>query len=228
VPGGGAIPNPVEKLEEDAEKTKRTYDELEGVTHDSALDLPEQGDAPYPPSAKCEGISMVWNEVSKTKQPHRCQNPPVAWHEGAYAWLCENHLRGANRRKQSGRTIAAVRGLGDDIPPEPGTSPIPGGTIRLYHYTRKAGQPTRRLRGSSNPTPKGELRELAMVWGSADARPPGQGVGVLRPRRRPDIDAGRAYDTVTLLATPSTSSHPQAWMSPTGSDFRPIPWLPKG
>lgn len=51
----------------------------------------------------------------------------------------QKHLPGQHDQSTHGNRAGSrggVPGTGDTIPPEPGTSPIPEGTYRLYHYTQ--------------------------------------------------------------------------------------------
>jgi hypothetical protein len=60
--------------------------------------------AAYPKPGKCEGQSKdpahVGRRPFQGPAVRRCQEVEnLTWHESAYAWLCPNHVRGANRRK---------------------------------------------------------------------------------------------------------------------------------
>jgi hypothetical protein len=60
----------------------------------------------------------------------------------------------------------------DHLPPEPGTSPIPEGHVRLWHYTSTEALPSIREHGLSTQHAKGETYgEPNQVWAAAAHRP---------------------------------------------------------
>lgn len=91
---------------------------------DAEVDEPDlQGDLPpvdwpWPEGAPVEEVLQVWNQLSKHPGP-----------DGS-----EVHSTG------TGQKVHDPHGGGQEVvPPEPGTTPIPEGYVRLYHYTQEKG-----------------------------------------------------------------------------------------
>jgi RNA:NAD 2'-phosphotransferase (TPT1/KptA family) len=76
--------------------------------------------------------------------------------------------------KPTGRTAALAEG-GETVPPEPGSSPIPPGTIRLFHYTSPGNLPAIREQGLLKSRARGDdlsgTGPSAGIWASTKPWP---------------------------------------------------------
>jgi hypothetical protein len=62
--------------------------------------------------------------------------------------------------------------MNDDLPPEPGTSPVPKGHVRLFHYTATKNLPEIRRHGLIMARARGETYgEPNQIWAAAGVPP---------------------------------------------------------